>query len=41
MKYTVPRSTRLTASSPQTCAMSVALLYQGDSVPIRGVTSIR
>ena len=41
MKYTVPRSTRVTALRPQTCTMSVALLDQGDSVPTRGVTKMR
>ncbi len=36
----MPRSMRRTAPSPQTWAMSVALLDQGDVVPTRGTTSI-
>ena len=39
MRYSMPRSMRRTASSPQTCAMSVALLDQGEMVPARGTTS--
>src|SRR5579871_3292347 len=35
----MPRSMRCTASSPQTCAMSVALLDHGEIVPGRGVTT--
>ncbi len=41
MEYTIPRSTRLTASRPHTCMMSVALLDHGDTVPTRGVTRMR
>ncbi len=41
MKYTVPRSNRRTPSRPHTCAMSVALLDQGDTVPTRGATVSR
>ena len=35
---TMPRSMRRTASRPHTCAMSVALLDQGEMVPKRGTT---
>ena len=37
---TMPRSMRRTASRPHTCAMSVALLDQGEMVPKRGTTMI-
>ena len=40
MRYSVMRSTRLSAM-PQLWAMSVALEAQGDTVPKRGVTTIR
>ncbi len=37
-KYAMPRSMRRTAPRPHTCAMSVALLDHGDTVPNRGTT---
>ncbi len=37
----MPRSMRVTAARPQTCAMSVALLDHGEIVPGRGTTSQR
>ena len=35
----MPRSMRRTAPSPHACAISVALLDQGEIVPSRGTTS--
>jgi hypothetical protein len=39
MCQATPRSSRRTAARPQLCAMSVALLDQGEMVPKRGTTS--
>ena len=39
-RYSVKRSTRRRVK-PQLCAMSVALEAQGETVPIRGLTTIR
>ena len=41
MRHALPRSMRRTASRPQTCAMSVALDDQGETVPGRGTVSRR